>query len=395
MRKTYVALIATAITTSILNPTVVHAAAKIGATCSKPNATSTVTGVSVKCVKTGSKYTWKKVAAPKPSTKASATAVPEQAVTFPTSFADLKANRKGISQAAWAKVNAAISTNAAKIGTFEIFTGPNTKPYYEDYLKVATLVSKLFPNTKEPSSNIVIRYKYEDLTWAEAKVAQLLPKSEIERLNRDESGRLLSSNCESSRNSCDGSKQLTTTTGVNVILQGVPVSVRASEPEEKERFFTGMLEAHEYFHSFQRIPLLNKPLEQKDYPPVWFVEGAAEWVQNAVVNGANFQKYKNYFTLDCRNSCNSLSQADIAKILTESTNSYWPNQYDYFLNYSLGSVIIESLVALTNPESIVALYEQIATRIGFEAAFKSVYGTEWKLAIPILAEVTFLNLQGK
>jgi hypothetical protein len=156
-----------------------------------------------------------------------------------------------------------------------------------------------------------------------------------------------------------------------------------------------MLEAHEYFHSFQRIPLLNKPLEQKDYPPVWFVEGSAEWVQNAAINGTNFQKYKNFITADCRSVCTNLTQADITKILTESTNSFWPNEYDYFLNYNLGSVIIETLVAITNTESIIAFYDQIAERIGFEAAFKSVYGLAWKEAIPILAEVTFLNLQGK
>jgi hypothetical protein len=394
MRKTQIAFIAALFVTSILTPTVAHGATKIGATCTKPNATSTASGVSVKCLKTGSKYTWKKVASAKTGAKAP-TAASEEPVTVPTSFADLKANRKGISQGAWSKVNKAITTNAAKIGTFEIFTGPNTKPYYDDYLKAVTLVSKLFPNMKEPSSNIVVRYKYEDLEWATAKVAELLPKDEIERMNRNEGGRLLSSNCEPDRSTCFGSKQLTTTTGLNLILQGVPTSSPGGDSVEKQRFFEGMLEAHEYFHSFQRIPLLNKPLEQEDYPPVWFVEGSAEWVQNAAINGTNYQKYKNFISADCRSVCTNLSQADITKILTESTNSFWPNQYDYFLNYTLGSVIIETLVALTNPESIIALHEQIGTKIGFEAAFKNVYGLEWKAAIPILAEVSFLNLQGK
>ena len=386
MRKTVVLVLVLA----FLTPLHSVAAVKIGASCNKPNATSTINGMTVKCLKTGTKYSWKKVAVAKSSTPA-----PEQPGNLPTSFSDLKVNRKGISQAAWAKVNAAINANAAKNGTVEIFTGPNTKPYYDDYLKSVTLVSKMFPAMKEPSSNIVIRYKYEDLAWAEAKVAQILPKSEIERLTQNENGRLLSSNCESDRNSCFGSKQLTTSSGVNLILQGVPTTSPASSPVEKQRFFDGMLEAHEYFHSLQRIPLLNKPLDQKDYPPVWFVEGSAEWVQNAAINSTNFQRYKSFITLDCKSVCTSLTQADIAKILTESTNSFWPNQYDYFLNYNLGSVIIESLVALTSPESIVALYELIGTRIGFETAFKSVYGIEWKQAIPILAETTFLNLQGK
>jgi hypothetical protein len=362
---------------------VANAATKIGATCKQPNATATVNGVAVKCLKTGNKYTWKKVAAS--STSAAS----------PTSFSDLVANRKGISQAAWTKVNQSIGKNASKVGVFEIFTGPNTKPYFDDYPKAVSLVSKLFPNMKEATSNIVIRYMFKDLAWAEAKVKELLSTSEIEQLNRSENGRLLTSNCDSSQKTCFGSKQQTTSNGVNLILQGVPEQLYSGDLAGKDRFYSGMLEAHEYFHSLQRIPFQGIGIQQNGHPPVWFVEGTAEWVQNAAINNRDFKKYRNFFDLDCQATCKKLSQSDIAKILTEATNSYWPKEYEYWLNYALGSLLVESLVSITNPESILSMNVEMATRIGFTGAFKNVYGLEWSAAIPILSEAVYLNLQGK
>jgi len=368
---------------TLVVPAGAQAATKIGATCKKPNAISTLKGISVKCLKTGNKYTWKK------------TAKTNNSAALPTSFSDLVTNRKGISQAAWTKVNQSIAKNTSKVGTFDIHTGPNTKPYFDDYQKPVALVSKLFPTIKEPASNIVIRYKFKDLAWADAKVKEILPVSEIERLNRDEGGRLLTSNCDSTQKTCFGSKQLTTTNGLNLVLQGVPDEVYSNDLAGKERFYSGMLEAHEYFHSLQRIPTQGIGIQQKDYPAVWFVEGSAEWVQNATINNGDLKKYRNFFDLDCQATCKKLSKSDIAKILKEATNSYWPKEFDYFLNYALGSLLIESLVSITSPESIMKIFDELATKIGFAAAFKNVYGIEWRAAIPILSEAVYLNLQGK
>ena len=141
------------------------------------------------------------------------------------------------------------------------------------------------------------------------------------------------------------------------------------------------------------MPALNKPLEQQDYPPVWFVEGSAEWVQNAAINSNNYSKYVEYFKLDCQSACRQLTKKDITKILTEATNVIWPEGFEYWLNYSFGSVVIESLVSISSPDSIISMYEELATKVGFEKAFKNVYGVEWKEAIPILASAIYANLQ--
>jgi hypothetical protein len=175
----------------------------------------------------------------------------------------------------------------------------------------------------------------------------------------------------------------------------VPEKVYPNDLAGQDRFKGGMLEAHEYFHSLQRIPFQGIAVQQKDYPPVWFFEGSAEWVQNVTINNRDFKKYKNYFDLDCQNTCKDLTRSDITKILTEATNSFWPNKYDYWLNYALGSLLVESLVSITNPESILIIFDEMTKRIGFAAAFKNVYGIEWSAAIPILSEAVYLNLQGR
>jgi hypothetical protein len=372
------------------------AAVKAGAACKKAGQTGSAGGAKYICSKSGKKLVWKQVAAPKPTpSKTSESINPTETtlVVTPTNFSDLVQRRKGISQAAWTKVNQTILNSTSKVGTFDIYTGPKTKPLFDDYKKAANLVSRLFPNIAEPTSSIVIRYMYADLSWAEAKVAELLPKSEIERLTRNEGGRLLTSNCNSSESTCMGSKQLTLLNGTNLVLQGVPEKLYQGDLSGKERFYSGMLEAHEYFHGLQRIPVLGIGIDQGDYPPVWFVEGSAEWVQNAAINHADFSSYKNYFQLDCLSVCKALKKNDILKILGQATNSSWPSGYDYFLNYSLGAIFIESLVAISNPESIMVMYKEIATRVGFATAFKNVYGMEWKEAIPLLAEAVYLNLQ--
>lgn len=365
-----------------------QAAAKIGASCKKLNSTSTIGDISVKCVKSGKSLIWQKITLPKKT-------MPKigAPVILPTGFSDLVANYKGISQAAWNIVNESITANKSKAGPVEIYTGPNTKPYFDEYPKILALVSKLFPNMVEPAKNLVIRYKYEDLAWGEEKIAALLPKDDLNRLTQNENGRLLSSNCRSE--SCEGSKQVTTSTGLNVILQGVPRSYNPQDLPGKDRFFSGMLEAHEYFHSIQRAPMFNKSLEPKDYPPTWFVEGSAEWVQNAAVNSLNFKKYKEYFRLDCQQACSALSKAQIEQILREATNEKWPDGFDYWLNYALGSMIVENLVAIGGPESIVRLYEVLPTKVGFDGAFKKVYGIDWNEAIPILASAVYSNIQNK
>jgi hypothetical protein len=187
-----------------------------------------------------------------------------------------------------------------------------------------------------------------------------------------------------------GSKQVTTQSGLNLILQGIPEPRTAHDT----RFSTGMLEAHEYFHSMQRIPMLGKSLGRDDFPRSWIGEGSAEWVQNVVVNNADYESYKRYIKSDCSNSAGGLSESEIADFLGAKTNDD-ANKYDQWLNYCLGAYAIESLVAIKDQQSIIDIYNLMSAKTGFESAFSKIYGLEWKSALPMLAKTIYANIRGK
>ena len=153
-----------------------NAAVKPGDQCKKVGMTSTAKNLKFTCIKSGKKLVWSKgvqvkkssptpVATPAPTPTPTATPKPTPVVTptptaepivLPTSFENLYENRKGISLAAWQKSAETIKASKNKSGILEIFTGPNTKPFFDDYPAPVSIVSRLFPARGEPARNIVI-----------------------------------------------------------------------------------------------------------------------------------------------------------------------------------------------------------------------------------------------
>jgi hypothetical protein len=112
------------------------------------------------------------------------------------------------------------------------------------------------------------------------------------------------------------------------------------------------------------------------------------------INHSNFATYQEYLRLDCDPLCIRLSEADIAEFLEKSNGESAGPKFDRWLNYSLGSHVIETLVALKGPDTLIEMYAQMGTRISFADAFKNTYGVEWSYAIPILAKTIYANLRG-
>lgn len=311
-------------------------------------------------------------------------------IVLPTSFENLFENQKGISLAAWQKSSEVIKASKNKSGAFEIITGPNTKPNFDDYPIPISLVSRLFSARSEPSKTIVIRYKYVDIDWAEATLRSKLTAEEFTQLNNNEGGKAIAGRCDVSSKNCRGALQQTTMSGLSLIIQGVPNEEDKNDPTGKLRFNSGMQEAHEYFHSLQRIPIMGAEV----LPHAWFREGSAEWVQNMAVNYNDFKTYQEFIEVDCVYSCTKLTEADIVDFLENSKENYTPPKFDQFLNYSLSSRFIEALVALKGPDTLIDIYEQMGKRLTFEQAFKNIFGVEWSYALPILAKTIYSNLKG-
>jgi hypothetical protein len=384
-----------------------------GASCKSVNQKSVYMNKTYTCIKSGKKLVWNKgVVVKKPTPKPTPTAIgdPEGAIggtpsptptptptptaepiVLPTSFENLFERRKGISLAAWQKSSDVIKASKNKSGPLEIFTGPNTKPNFDDYPTPVSLVSRLFPARSEPAKTIVIRYKYVDLEWAETTLRSKLTAEEFTQLNNNEGGKAIAGRCDVSSRNCRGAMQQTTMAGLSLIIQGVPNEEDKNDPTGKLRFGSGMLEAHEYFHSLQRIPIMDKT---NVWPHAWFREGGAEWVQNMAVNYNDYKTYQDFIVADCSYSCTKLSEADIVEFLENSKENYTPPKFDQFLNYSLSSRFIEALVALKGPDIVIDIYEQMGKRLTFEQGFKNTFGVEWSYALPILAKTIYANLKG-
>lgn len=311
----------------------------------------------------------------------------------PTGLSNLVANRKGISSAAWEKSSEIMRNNSPKFGSLEIYTGPNTEPYFDDYPKAIGLVSRLFPDRAEPEKTLVIRYKYRDLDWAETIFQEKIGADSYQQMNSTENGQLVPANCSAQSKECPNSMQQTSAKGVNVILQGFRNTDTPNDATGKLRFYSGMLEAHEYFHSMQRIPIMGKP--GVTWPQAWFREGGAEWVQTMAIYYQDFTTYKEYLRLDCAYECQKLSESDIQEFLTLAKENYLPPKFHPWLNYSLGAHVIEALVALKNPDVLIEMYSQMSTGNSFEQSFKNIFGEDWSYAVPILSKAIYLNLKGQ
>lgn len=351
-----------------------------GSSCKKIGKTYISSGKTFKCIQKNGKTKWVKVKNPK-----------VELIESPTSFENLYENRKGISKSAWEKVAATIQSSKPKVGDLEIHTGPNTKPFFDDYPLATSLISRTFPNHAEPAKTLIIRYNFVDLEWAETIVRDKLSVQDYQDLDRNEGGKLVSSNCNAQRKDCEGAKQQTVFSNkISLILQGVRNTDAPNDATGKMRFYSGMLEAHEYFHALQRIPIMGK---SNVWPHAWFREGSAEWIQNAAINYKNFETYKDYLRLDCQYSCLKLTEEDIAEFLFTSNGELVKEKFERWLNYSLGSWVIEALVALKGPEIMLDMYAEMGKGLSFDQSFNNLFQFEWNTAVPILAKTIYANLQ--
>ena len=357
------------------------ASTKAGTKCSKAGVTSVVSGKNYTCVKSGKKLVWDKgilVPVVKPAT-----------FVDNLSFDNLVENNSNISYTAWKKSSTIISNSQSKAGTLNIYTGPKTKVFFEDISVPVNLVSRMFPSKTELKEIIWIRYSFADIGWAEEKAKEKILPGEYYQLSHFQGGSLADGNCDSVAQNCNGAYEQTSASGIVVVMEGVENSL-PSDVTSGTRLKTGMLQAHEYFHSLQILPIQNKGINV--WPHAWWREGGAEWVQNAAVNFNNYENYKKYLKDDCAYSCSGLSEGDISEFLAQANDNYLPPKFDSWLNYSLGSHVIEILTSISGPDVIVDMYAQMGKGQSFNEAFKGFYGLAWNEAIPLISKSIYKDL---
>ena len=335
----------------------------------------------LQCKKVGNRKVWQVVKASKPAvTHKPAPPPPVVAPVMPTSFADLHQNRSGVSWAAWKAVNSLSQPSVAGPKQVDVFTGPNTKPVFENYDAIIKATSEAFPNATTPQRLIVLRFSFADIQWAEEALKDLTSSSDYAQLQRNEGGQIIAGNCNTTTKDCLGARLSTTNAEVAYFIEGVPNALTGRQLTHRT---SGELAVHEYFHALQSQTQFGRPGAFSPWRLRWLLEGSAQWAQMAVTYRGSYELYKSMIRSSCDAECKNLTEEQLLKYLQSGPSP--SSDFSQWLSYSVGSQVIEILVALKGQHAILALHERMANGLAFEAAFKDVFEVEWSQALPEIA----------
>jgi hypothetical protein len=425
-------------------------AIKEGSVCKKPQQVRVVKKIEFKCTKQGSKFVWQKrsslgvdpsvestpgssanqntkvatTPSPAPSPIAVARPLHENpdfarilwsrkqdsggflidSETFaipseiPNSWDDIFEKRDGIAYKAWQSVAKVIATSPANIGVTKRYQGPNSVLTFSDIEGVFELTSRAFPKASAvPNTNIFI-YNYRDRNWADSTFRQIY-QNEDERFNRHSMNSVLD-NCQEQREVC-WQMAFTDSRMNGVVLLGV---IERGSPIDLEqtysgyaRSFLGFVIAHEYFHILQRRAIGDKWFQREFGPPIWFGEGSAVFIENAVMNHESFDKFMRFRLTDSKlaypgcekfsRGCFTLDEDILGKFFSlRNYEDNW-NSFPYGMKYEVSSRIIEILAAVKGHQSILELYEEIAKGKPFSVAFEKVFGIPYEKATPLISRI--------
>jgi hypothetical protein len=345
-----------------------NAAAKAGAKCNKAGVSEVVKDKRYTCVKSGKKLVWNK------GVKVVA-AMPKA----PTSFDDLVENFQGISFAAWSKSSEAIKNSTAKSPSFKAETGPNTKLTYATPAVAFDLVKRMYGDYESSPDFTVLSFGYEDRMWAQEKMKAIQPSS---------TWQWITDMACATKKTCWGG-------GVFTDPQGKGLLVLTTEVVDANHT-TGTLEAHEYTHAVQQNQMRGpQPWPTTgNWPPTWYLEGQAEFSQNASIYHDSFDLYiknRRDVSIDLFKDSKITSQW-IQEYFTLNQTSAWFEKYDRWRQYDLGGMLVEVLAALKGPASTMEVWKQCGSGMTFSAAFEKVYGISFEKALPTISKAIALEL---
>lgn len=388
MKRKFSALISALLCLILISSTSVNAATKAGAKCTKVGITTVVGNKTFTCIKLGKKRIWNNGVENKNSSEEIiAKALP------PTSFDNLFERRNAIPYTAWKSTAESIKNGSSTIKNFSVFLGPkSTAPKYKTPKIAYGLVSQAFYKYKTPENIVVIQYSKSDISWAENKVKEFVTESEYNELNRNENGKLISSNCQ--ENDCYGAKQVSVRgkNGTAFVLQGVAYQSN-NDPLAVARWELGQLDAHEFFHALQRTNI--EEIQITEWPTSWINEGGASLAQNLVMSHESYSEYMKWRKLDSRDlyGRNTTITTKFMESFLDLKNNkdYWRSVDNYYA-YNLGSRIMEIFVALKGPGVLLDIHKETALN-GFDAAFESIFGLPWSKASLIVTSTIVESFQ--
>lgn len=387
--------------------------AQIGAKCSKYGEEVTSQGTYLKCLMTIKGLRWKQYGISKWNRESLSKAIwsTSQSGTFPiekfvfsipkervSTWSDLYQYRNGIPYQAWISVSNVIKSSQSKLGKVNQFIGPNTYPTFPNLVSAMSLVSRAFPTASEVSLTKIFQYSFTDLDWA-TQVYKNEFSSETGNFARFHTNSI-SENCDTSRKVCWAYGFIDSKSN-GVILLGIlepntPIRINQTY-DEYARSDLGLTIAHEYFHTIQRKILGDSWYQMHFTPPTWFNEGSATFVENAAMNYASWDKYMQYretysktLHQKCQSSinpCVTVNEALLNDFMSlKHYENNW-NEFPYAFKYELSARIMEILVSVGGPDSLIKLMNRMSEKQTFDKAFEYVYGISYSDATPIISKI--------
>jgi hypothetical protein len=344
-----------------------YAAVRTGANCAKAGIKKVESGLTYTCVKSGKKLVWDKGVV---------------VMTYPagpTSFDDLVENWRGISHAAWSKSSAVIKASSAKAPAFTFIKGPNTVLQYKDPAKAFDLVARLYTGFSSASDATVMSFNYADREWAQAKMKELQPNSTYQWITYTACA---------TKETCWGGGMFTDEAAKGLLVLTTEVV--------DLNHISGTLEAHEYTHAVQQNQMKRpQPWPPVDtWPPTWYLEGQANFSQNAAIY---YQSFEQYFSNRRAVSQGLFSNKIVNSQWIEQYFSTDPlsvafNEYDRYRQYDLGGMLVEVLTAIKGPASTMEVWKLCGTGLKFNEAFEKVYGASFDSVLPKISKAIALEL---
>ena len=352
-----------------------NAAAKAGAKCNKAGITTVASGKTFTCIKSGKRLVWNKGVAK--STSAEPVA--------PTGFSDLEANFSGVSYSAWKKSREKILASSSTSIPLEILVGENSKLNNKNPEFAFSQVNKLYAGSTLPKNIVLLAFGFQDRDWAITKMEQIVPSAA--------SAWIKDVACPSADNCIGGGSfhNLSNKTSLIVITTGI-------DPNNVSNTTSGTFEAHEYTHSIQQssadalrpgVNLLKSP-----WPPNWYWEGLANFSQHAAIYSDSFEKYTQF-----RKQASggifynpTWNAKYIEGYFQTNLTKEWDSQYPRWRQYDLGAMLVEILVAIKGPDSVMQVFSQSVNGDGFESAFQKIYGSSFQSVLPIISRTIALQL---
>jgi hypothetical protein len=131
--------------------------------------------------------------------------------------------------------------------------------------------------------------------------------------------------------------------------------------------------------------------------PRWWIEGGATWVQNAALNGGNYENYlrtRESIIEYLHANANVFTKQWIAEFLDLSNyeKNWWDN-YDGWRVYDVGYLAIEAMVALKGVDPTLDVFKNVSQAKPFEISFNEAMGISWVEAKQFLAEYISKTIQ--